>query len=166
MQPLWAQQDALMTALTTPRLGAERSNRQYQFRSLVEQGATLAFGSDWPCSSAAPLEGIAVATTRTTVDGIPAGGWVPEEALSIEDAFTAYTAGVAIQALAERASAPWGRLHPGASADLVWFGSDPRTASRTRLPTIPVRATYLAGTQTYGESPKMDAVGNAAAASH
>ncbi|MEX1078353.1 MAG: amidohydrolase [Homoserinimonas sp.] len=166
VQPLWAQQDALMTALTTPRLGPERGDRQYQFGTLVERGATLAFGSDWPCSSAAPLEGIAVAISRTTDDGLPAGGWVPEEALDIETALSAYTAGVAAQALADRSPAPWGRLAVGASADLVWFASDPREASRSELPAIQVVATYLAGAPTFGESPGNEAVGTVAAASH
>jgi predicted amidohydrolase YtcJ len=165
MQPLWAQQDALMTELTTPRLGTERGDRQYQLRTLVEGGTTLAFGSDWPCSSAAPLEGIAVATTRTTEDGLPAGGWVPQERLDIDTALASYTAGVAAQALADRSPAPWGRLQPGASADLVWLARDPRAASRAELPAIPVVATYLAGTTTYGESPENETTSTAAAVS-
>ena len=60
MQPLWAQLDALMTVLTIPRLGAERADKQYRIRSIDESGAPLAFGSDWPVSSGAPLRGIAV----------------------------------------------------------------------------------------------------------
>src|SRR6195952_478796 len=60
MQPLWAQQDALMTVLTVPRLGRERADKQYRMRSLADSGAPLALGSDWPVSSGAPLDGIAV----------------------------------------------------------------------------------------------------------
>jgi len=71
MQPLWAQLDALMTVLTVPRLGAARSERQYRIRSLEKSGAALAFGSDWPVSSGAPLDGIAVAVSRQTEDGTP-----------------------------------------------------------------------------------------------
>ncbi|HEU4807356.1 MAG TPA: amidohydrolase family protein, partial [Homoserinimonas sp.] len=166
MQPLWAQLDSLMTALTTPRLGPERADRQYQLRTLVERGATLAFGSDWPCSSAAPLEGIAVATTRTTEDGEPTGGWVPEERLGVEAALAAYTSGVATQAQASRSPAPWGTLTTGASADLAWLAQDPRTATRSELLAITVVATFLAGTPTFGESPEIEAVGSVAAASH
>jgi predicted amidohydrolase YtcJ len=151
MQPLWAQQDALMTALTAPRLGPGRADRQYQLRTLVDRGATLAFGSDWPCSSAVPLEGIAVATTRTTEDGEPAGGWVPGERLDIEMALAAYTAGVAAQALSERTPEPWGNLAVGGSADLAWLSSDPRAANRSGLLAINVVATFLGGTQTHGE---------------
>ena len=66
MQPLWAQLDALMTVLTVPRLGVERADKQYRIRSIEKSGAPLAFGSDWPVSSGAPLDGIAVAVSRQT----------------------------------------------------------------------------------------------------
>ena len=71
MQPLWAQMDALMTVLTIPRLGVERADRQYQLQTLHRTGAALAFGSDWPVSSGAPLDGIAVAVSRRTAEGEP-----------------------------------------------------------------------------------------------
>ena len=159
MQPLWAQLDPLMTILTTPRLGPERSERQYQLRTLVDRGALLAFGSDWPCSSAAPFEGIAVATSRTTDAGEPAGGWVPNERLDIEAALAVYTSSVADQALCELSAAPWGRIAVGASADLVWLASDPRAATRSELLSARVIATFLAGTPTYGDFPEDEAIG-------
>ncbi len=149
MQPLWAQLDSLMTVLTVPRLGPERTGLQYRMRTLNESGATLAFGSDWPCSSAAPLDGLAVAISRTTLEGEPAGGWMPEEKLDPETALTAYTIGVATQAFADHTDAPWGLILPGASADLVWLDGDPRTTLPALLPNIGIRATFLAGTQTY-----------------
>lgn len=142
MQPLWAQMDALMTVLTVPRLGTERADRQYRMATLVETGARLALGSDWPVSSGAPLEGIAVGVSRRTADGVPEGGWTPQEILPIERALSAYTAGVAYQAYAEDA---WGVIAPGASADLVWLDSDPRATPALRLPSLSVRATYLRG---------------------
>jgi predicted amidohydrolase YtcJ len=142
MQPLWAQLDPLMVDLTVPRLGAERTEKQYRMRSLDESGARLAFGSDWPVSSGAPLKGIAVAASRQTVEGDPEGGWVPQEILGVEQALTAYTSGVAHQAFAD---GQWGAIAPGASADLVWLDKDPRTTPPLELPTIGVRATYLAG---------------------
>ena len=142
MQPLWAQMDALMTVLTIPRLGQERADKQYRMRSLDDAGAPLAFGSDWPVSSGAPLDGIAVAVSRQTEEGKPEGGWTPEEIVTIERALTAYTEGVAEQAFAEGI---WGRLVPGASADLVWLDRDPRTVGPLELPAIRVRGTYLRG---------------------
>ncbi|MDT5327062.1 MAG: hypothetical protein QOF25_4214, partial [Mycobacterium sp.] len=91
MQPLWAQLDALMTVLTVPRLGAERSDKQYKMRTIDDSGARLAFGSDWPVSSGAPFDGIAIAVSRRTPEGEPEGGWTPEEIVTIERALTAYT---------------------------------------------------------------------------
>jgi predicted amidohydrolase YtcJ len=142
MQPLWAQMDALMTVLTTPRLGAERSDRQYQMQTLNRSGAALAFGSDWPVSSGAPLDGIAVAASRRTAEGQPEGGWTPHEIVPIERALSAYTNAVAYQAFAEN---NWGRITPGASADFVWLQHDPRDVPALELPDLPIRATYLRG---------------------
>ena len=142
MQPLWAQLDPLMTVLTIPRLGAQRADRQYRMASLLASGAKLAHGSDWPVSSGAPLEGIAVGVSRLTVDGHPEGGWTPHEIIPIERALSAYTAGVAFQAFAENI---WGTITPGASADLVWLDRDPRTTPALQLPDIKVRTTYLRG---------------------
>lgn len=149
MQPLWAQQDALMTVLTVPRLGLERSDKQYRLRTLDESGARLAFGSDWPVSSGAPLDGIAVAVSRQTVDGDPEGGWTPDEILAGERALTAYTAGVAVQAFAE---GKWGQITPGASADLVLLDRDPRDTPALAIPSISVRATYLRGKLGYSSA--------------
>ncbi len=142
MQPLWAQMDALMTVLTIPRLGVERADKQYRMRSLDESGAPLALGSDWPVSSGAPLDGIAIGVSRRTPEGDPEGGWTPEEILTIERALSAYTAGVAEQAFAE---GTWGRLVPGASADLVWLDRDPRETPALELSGLGIRGTYLRG---------------------
>ncbi|GLP73856.1 amidohydrolase [Mycobacterium antarcticum] len=142
MQPLWAQMDALMTVLTIPRLGVERADQQYRMRSLDESGAPLALGSDWPVSSGAPLDGIAIGISRRTPEGEPEGGWTPEETLTIERALSAYTAGVAEQAFGEPV---WGRLVPGASADLVWLNRDPRLTPALDLPAIGIKGTYLRG---------------------
>ncbi|WP_308798444.1 amidohydrolase [Agromyces silvae] len=153
MQPLWAQLDALMTVLTVPRLGAERADRQYRMRSIEASGARLAFGSDWPVSSGDPRDGIAIAATRRTVDGDPAGGWTPQEILPVELALDAYSSGVAHQAFADQAPAAWGEIVPGAAADLVWFDGDPRTIDPADLPKLAIRATYLAGTPAYRGEP-------------
>jgi len=146
MQPLWAQMDALMTVLTIPRLGVERSDRQYQMQTLHNSGASLAFGSDWPVSSGAPLDGIAVATSRRTAEGQPEGGWTPHEIVPIEQALSSYTAAVAYQAFGEN---DWGRITLGASADLVWLDQDPRKTPPLDLPGVGIRATYLRGAQAY-----------------
>ncbi len=146
MQPLWAQLDPLMVELTVPRLGAQRAEKQYRMRSLDESGARLAFGSDWPVSSGAPLDGIAVAVSRQTADGDPEGGWTPQEILPIEQALTAYTSGVAHQAFAD---GKWGAITPGACADLVWLDRDPRTTPALDIPAVCVVGTYLRGERGY-----------------
>lgn len=146
MQPLWAQLDPLMTELTVPRLGRERTDRQYPIRTLESSGAPLGFGSDWPVSSGSPLEGLAVATSRRTSTGEPDGGWTPHEIVPIDRALSAYTAGVAYQAFAETC---WGRIVPGCSADLVWLDRDPRTVPPLNLPGVQIRATYLNGVAVY-----------------
>jgi predicted amidohydrolase YtcJ len=135
MQPLWAQLDPLMVELTIPRLGAERGEKQYRINTFDRSGAPLAFGSDWPVSSGAPLEGIAIAASRL--------GWTPHEILPVERALSAYTAAVAKQAFAE---GDWGTITPGASADLVWLDADPRA---TPPDEVRVRATYLRGERVY-----------------
>jgi predicted amidohydrolase YtcJ len=146
MQPLWAQLDALMTELTIPRLGAERADKQYRMGTLSASGAPLSFGSDWPVSSGAPLDGIAVAVSRRTVDGEPADGWTAGEILPIEQALLAGTAGVAYQAFAETT---WGRIEPGADVDLVWLDRDPRSVAPLDVPAVRVMRTYLRDTIVY-----------------
>ena len=148
MQPLWAQMDPLMTVLTVPRLGVQRADRQYPMASLVATGARLAHGSDWPVSSGAPLEGIAVGVSRRTAEGEPPEGWTPQEILPVATSLSAYTAGVAYQAFAEK---DWGTITPGASADLVWLDRDPRRTAALDLPAITVNATYLRGRRVYPE---------------
>jgi predicted amidohydrolase YtcJ len=138
MQPLWAQLDPLMVELTIPRLGPDRSDKQYRMHSLAESGAPLAFGSDWPVSSGAPLKGIAVAVSR--------GGWTTQEILGIERGLSAYTAAVAYQAFAEK---QWGTTTPGMSADLVWLDSDPRVTPPDELADVGVVETYLRGNSVY-----------------
>jgi predicted amidohydrolase YtcJ len=149
MQPLWAQMDALMTVLTIPRLGRERSDQQYRMNTIDSSGARLSFGSDWPVSSGAPLDGIAIAVSRRTAEGDPAAGWVPEETLTMERALTAYTAGVAEQAFAGQAGPSWGTIIPGASADLVWLSRDPRSTPSLDVPRLEVRGTFLRGTRVH-----------------
>ncbi len=145
MQPLWAQLDSLMTVLTMPRLGAERSAQQYRMRTILDDGGLLAFGSDWPCSSGTPVEGLAVAISRQTEDGEPAGGWTPEEIVDTPRALDAYSAAVAHQAFADLGPAPWGRIHLGASADLIHLDADPRQLTAHQLATTSIRTTYLRG---------------------
>ncbi|MEX1186064.1 MAG: amidohydrolase [Gemmatimonadaceae bacterium] len=102
-------------------IGVERSRTTYAFRSLLEAGAALAFGSDWFVAPPTPLEGIYAAVTRRTLDGRNPGGWVPEQKITVEDALRAYTTG---SAYAEFAEGKKGELSPGRLADIVMIDRD------------------------------------------
>jgi predicted amidohydrolase YtcJ len=145
-EPLWARPDPLMTELTEPRLGPERSRRQYQIASMLASGAHVSFGSDWPVTSHRPLDILTTAVTRQTADHQPAGGWLPEERVDTETALRAYSAGVAYQA---RAQDEWGTLRPGMRADLVHLTADPLLTSPADLTDLQVLGTWLAGTATF-----------------
>jgi predicted amidohydrolase YtcJ len=85
------------------RIGAERCKGAYAFQSLLENGAMLSFGSDWPGTSAAeyhmhPKYLIHAAVNRTTLNGEPAGGWYPEQKITVEEALRAYTINNAVAA--------------------------------------------------------------------
>jgi len=99
-----------------------RSRGAYAFRSLLEQGTILAFGSDVPVASLDPREGVWAAMERVSGDGSPPRGWYPEERLGFEAVVRAYTQGNAIAAgVADRR----GSLAPGMDADLVVWEVDP-----------------------------------------
>lgn len=102
-------------------IGPERIKTTYAFRSLLDAGARLAFGSDWPVAPATPLEGIYAAVTRRTLDGANPDGWVPEQKIRLEEALAAYTTGAAY---AEFAEADKGQLAPGRVADFVVIDRD------------------------------------------
>ena len=144
LEPLWAQQDALMKQLTVPRLGAERTRWQYPMASLLRSGARISFGSDWPVTSLAPLEGVRVAVTRTTPDGLPPGGWLPGERLTVEQALTAYTAGVGFQSFEDDR----GALTVGARADVVVLDRDVLGGPPEATAEAQVLAVWCAGART------------------
>lgn len=103
------------------RIGPDRARTTYAFRSLLDSGAVLAFGSDWTVAPLNPLLGIAAATTRRTLDGKHPGGWVPEQKITVEEAVRAYTVGAACAEFQERVK---GTLTPGKLADLVMLDRD------------------------------------------
>jgi predicted amidohydrolase YtcJ len=103
------------------RIGPERAKGTYAFRSLLNSGAVLAFGSDWTVAPLNPLEGIKAAVTRQTLDGKHPDGWVPEQKLTIDEAVHAFTVGSAYAEFAEHVK---GTITPGKLADLVMLDRD------------------------------------------
>lgn len=147
LQPLWARTDPPMTKLTFPRIGPERARRQYLIGSLLRAGVRVSFGSDWPVSDHRPLAGFPVAVTRENAEREPAGGWLPDERIGVEEALSAYTAGVAWQAFAEDER---GVLAPGMAADLVWLDGDVRRADPHDIAdSTAVLGTWTAGVRTF-----------------
>lgn len=145
-EPLWAHLDSTMTELTIPRLGPARSALQYPIETMRRSGAPVSFGSDWPVSSASPLEGLAVAVTRQLRDGTPRDGWLPSERVPIALALHAYTAGSAYQAFDDSA----GTIAVGAPADLCLVGADVTAVGGLEVADVPVLGTWVGGRQVYG----------------
>lgn len=105
------------------RIGHERCKGAYAFRSLLDNGEILCFGSDWPGTSAAlyhmhPRYLIYAAVTRKTMKGTPEGGWFPEQRISVEEAIQAYTINNACAAFEDDIR---GTLEPGKIADITVF---------------------------------------------
>ena len=102
-------------------LGPERIKSSYAWKSLLDAGATLAFGSDWPVAPLDPVMGIYAAVTRRTLDGKNANGWTPDQRITVAQAVHAYTMG---SAFAEHQEAVKGSVEPGKLADLVVLSDD------------------------------------------
>ncbi len=102
-------------------IGPERAKGTYAFKSLLDHGAVLAFGSDWFVAPPTPLVGIYAAVTRRTLDDKHPDGWVPEQKITVEQALHAYTTGSARAGFQEKEV---GMLRPGMLADLVVIDRD------------------------------------------
>jgi predicted amidohydrolase YtcJ len=112
------------------RIGKKRCASSYAFRSLLDAGARLAFGSDWSVAPLDPLLGIDAAVHRRTLDGKHPEGWFPEQRITVKEALEAYTIGSAFAAFQER---DLGTLEAGKLADLAALSRDildPREAER------------------------------------
>ncbi|MEN8235891.1 MAG: amidohydrolase family protein, partial [Actinomycetota bacterium] len=114
-QPLWARHEAQMAVLTIPFLHPDAVDTQYPWRSLLDAGAHLVMGSDWPVSTPDPLMGIGTAVARTQPPSWP-DPFLPEQRISMDEAITAYTAG---SAWVDHREDRTGRIEVGYDADLV-----------------------------------------------
>ncbi|HEX8558982.1 MAG TPA: amidohydrolase [Pyrinomonadaceae bacterium] len=128
------------------RIGRERAKGTYAFRSLLDAGAALAFGSDWSVAPLDPVKGIYAAVTRRTLDGRNPGGWTPAQKITVEEAVRAYTVG---SAYAEFADAVKGTLAPGKLADLVILTDDIFRVDPAAIEKVGVRMTVVGGRVVY-----------------
>jgi predicted amidohydrolase YtcJ len=124
------------------RIGPRRIKNMYPFRSLLDRGAHLGFGSDWTVAPMDPLLGIYAAVTRRTLDGKNPGGWVPEQKITLAEALRAYTEGNAYAVFAEGAR---GRIVPGYLADLVVLDQDLTAIPAEAIEKVRVLATVVGG---------------------
>jgi len=143
MQPIHATQDMLLA----DALWGARCAGAYAWRSLLDAGAVLAFGSDSPVEDLSVLKGIHAAVTRRRADGSPGpDGWYPEQRLSVAEAVYAYTAGAAY---ASGEEAIKGTLSPGKLADLVVLSQDIFTVDPMAILDTEVVATMFDGEFVY-----------------
>ncbi|HJS57786.1 MAG TPA: amidohydrolase [Vicinamibacteria bacterium] len=137
------------------RIGA-RAENAYAFRGLMNGGAAMSFGSDWPGTNASyypinPLLGIYAAVTRQTLDGKPEGGWFPRQRISLEDAVRFFTWNNAYATFEEDSK---GSLKEGKLADLVVLDRDIFSRAPRELTETQVLYTILGGKVVYEAQPK------------
>ncbi len=128
------------------RIGEERLNRTYAFRSLLNSGVKTCFGSDWPVAPLNPMTGLDAAVRRQTIDGRNPQGWHPEQRISIEDALLGYTATAAYAGFQEDRL---GGIAPGMLGDLVVLDRDLLTADPADYIRTRVLRTFVDGEERY-----------------
>jgi predicted amidohydrolase YtcJ len=141
MQPIHA--DPGTVDVWGKAVGEERLPRSFAWRSMLDNGATLVYGADWPaCISLDPMRGLHSAVNRRTMDGQPPNGWVPEQRITIAEALKAYTASAAYASFDEKQK---GILAKGYLADLVILSQDLFT-----IPTMDIYKTKVLTTMVDG----------------
>ena len=154
-QPLWACNEPQMEELTLPFVGPERAAWQYLIGSLARGGTRIAFGSDWPISSADPLQEMHVAVNRVKSERLGRPGepecedpFLPAQAITIDEAIGAFTSGVDWVNHEEDEA---GRLLPGMRADVAVLDQDLYAIPSGEIGASSVVTTVASGNVVYGE---------------
>lgn len=129
------------------KIGHERAKSTYAFRSLLDAGAVLAFGSDWTVAPLSPILGIYAAVTRRTLDGKNPNGWIPEQKITVAEALRAYTSGGAYAVFREH---ELGTIAPGMLADLTVLSDDLFAIPPEQIDKVTVAYTIVSGKIVYG----------------
>jgi predicted amidohydrolase YtcJ len=124
------------------RIGHKRAMSTYAFRSLLDAGTVLAFGSDWFVAPIDPMAGIYAATTRRTLDGKNPDGWIPEQKVTVQQAVHAYTVG---SAYAESQDDIKGSIAPGKLADFTVLTQDIFHIDPVQIENVKAAVTVLGG---------------------
>jgi predicted amidohydrolase YtcJ len=143
MQPTHETSDRLMAE---KRLGPNRLAGAYAWQTVLKSGARLAFGTDFPVESPNPFPGLSAAVSRQDVHGLPPGGWIPSERLTLGEALSSYTRGGAYAGFAEQKI---GALEPGKWADFIMIDRDPTKVDPQSLARTEVLETWVAGKQVW-----------------
>ncbi|MEP6923055.1 MAG: amidohydrolase [Pyrinomonadaceae bacterium] len=143
MQPYHAIDDGRWAA---KRLDEKRLKGTYAFRSLLDSGATLAFGTDWTVAPINPMLGIYAAATRRTLDDKNPNGWLPEQKITVEEAVRAYTVGSAYAEFQENLK---GTIAPGKLADLVILSDNIFSINPIEIEKVKVLTTIVDGRVVY-----------------
>ena len=145
-QPLWTYLDPMNKELILPRIGGARNNQQYQLRKVIDSGAQISFGSDWPITDFTPLVALAVPVHRQSPDQQPPQGWSIEQAITIEESMHFYTAAVAKQLFREE---NYGTLEVGKIADFIVLDRNPLDCDPHEVRNLKVIATYRRGEKVF-----------------
>ncbi len=132
------------------RIGPERAKTTYAFRSLLDAGTVLAFGSDWDVAPMNVLMGIYGAVTRRTLDGKHPNGWIPEQKITVAEAVHAYTMGSAYASFEEKIK---GSIEPGKLADLAVLSDDIFAIDPVKISDAKVYMTIFDGQVVIGPIP-------------
>lgn len=135
MQPLHSYPNEDTLNVWARNIGADRASRAWVWKSILDSGGRICFGSDWPVVTLNPWEGVQTAVTRQTREGTPEGGFVPSQRLTVAQAVEAYTLGAAFAGRREKTE---GSLEAGKAADLIIvsqniFTVDPHQIGQTKV---------------------------------
>ncbi|HUL47551.1 MAG TPA: amidohydrolase [Steroidobacteraceae bacterium] len=128
------------------RIGRERARSSYAWRSFLDHGVTLAFGTDWDVAPLDPLLGLYAAVTRATLDGRNPHGWIPEQKITLAEAVEAYTLGSAFAEFQEKEK---GSISPGKLADMVILSGDIFAMQPEAIRNVKVETTIVGGRIVY-----------------
>jgi len=149
-QPVHATPSPTPGDVWSVNIGEARASRGWMWNSIARSGGRLAFGSDWPVMTLDPLKGLHVAVTRATQDGLPEGGWIPGERLTLRRAIDAYTRDAAWASFDELRK---GVLARDMLADIVVLTDDIFSGPASRLTTTEVAVTIVDGKVVYRRDP-------------